>query len=351
MKINGWHALDEHAYKGRLGLVHPVTRDDGVIYALKILREDRRDSDPETIQNEARLLRESKVPDVMPALIEEGEDQGLPYIVEEWLDCIDYPIPAKDFRNFSVLAFESLARLHDVGIVHCDITPLHIRWRNGCIVFIDYDNACVLEKGECRQEQGKSVGTPPYIAPEVASAGLFTEACDVFSLAYILNERCPDELRECFGPVLFDAINRPWNERPKARHLAERLRTCRPPHHRFKAVAKWTGVVVAAFLAVLGLASLYRDKMVRDRHRLNIQTESDFKTAIADYRRGDYANAVKYLTYVADCCCRRTPQACRMLSDCYRLGLGVEKDMPKSREYAERANTRYPADSRPARKE
>ena len=370
--IDGWKIVEDNKLHGRAGEVVIVQRgDDGRCrYVLKIWRKPHGNTVPKTaagkrapprwtgvpkkaIHEEARRMQDAADKGAakhLARIIASNVWHGRTYFVMEEIEDIAYPPPDEGFREFCVKTFTALDALHQAGFLHCDLTPWHVGWKDGEIAFMDFDNACTLAEAENRKNF--SIGTDPYVAQEIRTRGEFSKQSDIYALAMILYERCPDRDRDCFEPVLREALQQDPRKRPaSAAVFAERLRTCRPPHHRFKAVVKWTGVVVAAFLAVLGLASLYRDKMVRDRHRLNIQTESDFKTAIADYRRGDYANAVKYLTYVADCCCRRTPQACRMLSDCYRLGLGVEKDMPKSREYAERANTRYPADSRPAGKE
>ena len=206
----------------------------------------------------------------MPELIEVGEHDGAPFFVMEKIEGVDYPIPAKAYRAFCVEAFTALGELHQAGLLHCDLTPLHLGWKNGKIAFIDFDSAHTFAEAARNTD---CIGTDPYIAPEVASRGKLSVQSDLFALATILTERCPKKLRDCFEPVLRECLRPDPAERPgSAAEFAERLRTCRPPHHRFKAAAKWAGIAVMAVLALYGIIASasyhYRKAQIRaDRAR------------------------------------------------------------------------------------
>ena len=187
----------------------------------------------------------------MPELVEVGEYNGVPFFVMEKIKSVDYPIQDKAYRAFCVEAFTALGELHQAGLLHCDLTPLHLGWKNGKIAFIDFDSAHTFAEAAMNKD---CIGTDPYIAPEVASRGKLSVQSDLFALATILTERCPKQERDCFEPVLRECLRPDPAERPmSAAEFAERLRTCRPPHHRFKAAAKWAGIAVMAVLTLYGI--------------------------------------------------------------------------------------------------
>ena len=141
----------------------------------------------------------------MPELIETGEWNGLPFFVMELIEGVDYPISAKAYRAFCVEAFTALEELHLAGLLHCDLTPAHLGWKNGKLAFIDFDSAHTFAQAVKNKD---CIGTDPYIAPEVASRGEISKQSDLYSLAMILIERCPEKLRDCFEPVLLEDLQR-----------------------------------------------------------------------------------------------------------------------------------------------
>ena len=186
--INGWRIVEDVG-TGRSGHVFIVCRecDSDRLFALKMQRTDRPDVAPDANAREAALLRAGmkKSPRVMPKLVEVGEWRGVPFFVMERIEEIDFPVPARRYRQFCVEAFTALAELHS-WLVHCDIAPCHLGRKGGGIAFIDFDAA--LPHAEAARG-GRCVGTDPYIAPEVASAGRLSEQSDMYSLAMVLLER------------------------------------------------------------------------------------------------------------------------------------------------------------------
>ena len=151
------------------------------------------------------------------------------------------------------------------------------------------------------------IGTDPYIAPEVASQGKLSVQSDLFALATILTERCPKPERDCFEPVLRECLRPDPAKRPgSAAEFAERLRTCRPPHHRFKAAAKWAARAASAI--VLGVVLLALTSRLYRRTRM---TSEELALAHAE--------------------------ASGIAAERYYYGKGVKRNLELSRKHAEAA--------------
>ena len=263
--IGGWRVVDEPEV-GRVGRAFVVCKDEDPTrrFVLKLWRDDQPGLEKDVNAKEAERLRTTKAPQRMPKLIESGEWNGLPFFVMELIEGVDYPIPAKTYRAFCVEAFTALEELHQAGLLHCDLTPAHLGWKNGKIAFIDFDNAHTFAEAV---KNKFCIGTDPYIAPEVASRGEISRQSDLYSLATILVERCPEKLRDCFEPVLRECLNPEPGERPpSAAVVAEHLRRAKPPHHRFKAVAKWTAIAVT--VGVIGLGAIMSARTWQRRKEL-----------------------------------------------------------------------------------
>ena len=224
----------------------------------------------------------------------------LPFFVMERIEGIDFPIPARRYRKFCVEAFTALAELHS-WLVHCDIAPCHLGRKGGGIAFIDFDAA--LPHAEAARG-GRCVGTDPYIAPEVASAGRLSEQSDMYSLAMVLMEHCPKRQLDCFDPVLRECLRPAPADRPRsALDMATRLRTCKPPHHRFRAIVKYTALAFASAVFVYGIVMFGSYHTRRERsQRLypgEITAGAHYRSGCILLERGDVTNAVMHLNDAA----------------------------------------------------
>ena len=303
--INGWRVADEPEV-GRTGRAYVVWRDEEPArqFVLKLWRDDQPKLEKSANAKEAERLKTTKTPRRMPKLIETGEWNGWPFFVMEKIEGVDYPIPDKEYRAFCVEAFTALGELHQAGLLHCDLTPAHLGWKNGKIAFIDFDSAHTFAEATKNRD---SIGTDPYIAPEVASRGKLSVQSDLFALATILIERCPKKLRDCFEPVLRECLRPDPTERPgSAAEFAERLRACRPPHHRFKAAAKWAARAASAI--VLGIVVLALTSRLYRRTRM---TSEELALAHAE--------------------------ASGIAAERYYYGKGVKRNLELSRKHAEAA--------------
>ena len=282
--------------------------DPDRLFALKMQRTDRPDVAPDANAREAALLLAGmkKSPRVMPALVEVGEWRGVPFFVMERIEGIDYPIPARHYRRFCVEAFTALAELHS-WLVHCDIAPCHLGRKGGGIAFIDFDAA--LPHAEAARG-GRCVGTDPYIAPEVASAGRLSEQSDMYALAMVLLEHCPKGQRDCFDPVLRECLRPAPADRPRsALDMATRLRTCKPPHHRFRAIVKYTALAFASAVFIMTISRQLKRFDVWRRIPGTIRSNAHCYGGRVLLERGDVTNAVKHLRPVAKSAAEGTDEA------------------------------------------
>ena len=296
--INGWRGADEPEI-GRTGRAYVVWRDGEPArqFVLKLWRDDQPGLERAVNAKEAERLRTTKAPHRMPKLIETGEWNGLPFFVMELIEGVDYPIPAKAYRAFCVEAFTALEELHRAKLLHCDLTPTHLGWKNGKLAFIDFDSAHTFAEAVKNKD---CIGTDPYIAPEVASRGEISKQSDLYSLATILIDRCPEKLRDCIEPVLRECLKPEPGERPpSAAVVAEQLRHAKPPHHRFKAAVRWTAIAGGAIL--LGLVAVntglyfFRRAAVERKYGDRIEMKVNLQSGLAFLERGDLSNAVRRL--------------------------------------------------------
>jgi eukaryotic-like serine/threonine-protein kinase len=108
---------------------------------------------------------------------------------------------------------EALAYAHGFGIVHRDVKPANVRLdAQGAVYLMDFGIAYRPDSGEAPAPPGTILGTPAYIAPELAAGacgGAVLPTSDQYSLGAVFYELLCGRPPFCGPPsyVLFHAIN------------------------------------------------------------------------------------------------------------------------------------------------
>lgn len=215
-------AGEEHAAEADVGGPHSIGRYDlldrigagssGVVYrarhhgtqqlvALKVVRLDAL-----TAEHTARFRKEAHVvaklshPGIVRIRDSGVEDNGgllLPWIATNLIDGLPFSRFAADQpRSIVLTAFagvcDAMAHAHERGVVHRDLKPENVLVeQNGKPHVVDFGIAKLLDSQDSQQtKSGMLLGTPAYMAPEIASRGSSSAsyASDVWALGAILFE-------------------------------------------------------------------------------------------------------------------------------------------------------------------
>jgi len=182
--------------RGATGEVRRATGPNGEIVAVKLLRKELAD-DPQVV---ARLLQECSVvarladPRVIRIrhLIAENDRVG---IVMEYLPDGDVrgllrrrgTLTPADAARLTGQVLAALRRAHAAGVVHRDIKPENVLLRGDDAVLTDFGIARQLESPALTTGTG-ILGTPAYLAPELASDLPTTPAVDLYSTGCLFYE-------------------------------------------------------------------------------------------------------------------------------------------------------------------
>ncbi|HEY2509426.1 MAG TPA: protein kinase, partial [Polyangiaceae bacterium] len=194
---------------GGMGAVYEARRDDGEVFAMKIIRQDMVDSQGDRAVR--RFVREASAAARIDSphvarVIEAGTDDAreLPYIVMELLHGRDLaallrergPLRPGAVVPLFVQACEGLAAAHACGIVHRDVKPanlfLHDADASLTVKVCDFGiakNILPEDHSLDLTRTGGVVGSPMYMSPEQAqNARNVDRRTDIFSLGVSLYE-------------------------------------------------------------------------------------------------------------------------------------------------------------------
>jgi eukaryotic-like serine/threonine-protein kinase len=148
-----------------------------------------------------RFLREAKMaaslshPNLV-AVYDVGEDDGVPYIVMEYVEGETLAelmaragaVPTKRAVDLLLQVCAGLEHAHAAGLVHRDIKPQNLLVRaDGVVKIADFGIARALQATQLTQA-GTVLGTAAYLAPEQAAAERVTAAADIYSLGAVAYE-------------------------------------------------------------------------------------------------------------------------------------------------------------------
>ncbi|MEU0524614.1 serine/threonine-protein kinase [Streptomyces niveus] len=176
---------------GGMGRVYLAHTRGGRPVAIKVVRPELAD-DPAFRRRFGREIRAAqRVRGAYTAELIDADADGVP----PWLATLYVPGPSLSEAvarrgPLSVTALlwlmagmaEALQAIHAEGIVHRDLKPSNVLLAADGPRVIDFGIALAAD-ATSYTGTGQTVGTPAYMAPEQASAGVVTAATDVFALA------------------------------------------------------------------------------------------------------------------------------------------------------------------------
>ncbi|MGE0711414.1 MAG: protein kinase [Planctomycetota bacterium] len=190
--------------EGGFGVVFLTRTPAGVPGALKILSDP--DADGGALQARARFVREVRLMRALahpaiPAVLADGEEAGLPYVVLELIEGQDLEdlLAARGRLELpEVLAVlrqvvPALDHAHCYGVVHCDLKPANVRLRrDGKAYLLDLGIAKLREGSALGGRSvltldGGVIGTFAYLPPELGRGRRHvTPMADVYSLGVMV---------------------------------------------------------------------------------------------------------------------------------------------------------------------
>jgi hypothetical protein len=186
--------------KGATGVV--LEADDRVsrsLVALKVFKPEIASDDrwQEILGSELRHARQIMHPNVC-RVFDAGEADGYRFLSMEYASggslrqrlkdaAADRPFEERVADARAVV--DGLAAIHAAGLIHRDVKPDNVlRMEDGRLVLTDFGLAVAPGQSTFVSGYSGAVGTPSYMAPEVAMGGDASMASDVFSLGVILHE-------------------------------------------------------------------------------------------------------------------------------------------------------------------
>ncbi|HEX8524332.1 MAG TPA: serine/threonine-protein kinase [Tepidisphaeraceae bacterium] len=197
-RVKRFRLVDELG-RGAMGRV--FLAEDTVLkrhVALKLLPTKHRDGTPnhrtERLIREARSAANLEHPNAV-TVFEIDESAGVHYIAMELVEGgnleklvhMSGPMEVERACQLIAEAAEVLGHAHERGIVHRDVKPANLLLtRNGRCKVTDFGLALFDDASDTSDLQKRCVGTPHFIAPEVAQGMGATAASDIYGLGCTL---------------------------------------------------------------------------------------------------------------------------------------------------------------------
>ncbi len=149
----------------------------------------------ERFNQEVKVIARLQHPRILP-VYDYGDFEGQPYIVMAYMsggtlsDRIrnDGPMPLDEVVRLVKQIAEGLDHAHRAGIIHRDFKPSNVLLDNsGNVYLADFGIAKVSES--TAQLTGSAIiGTPTYMAPEMADQGIVSPSIDIYALGVTIYE-------------------------------------------------------------------------------------------------------------------------------------------------------------------
>jgi serine/threonine protein kinase len=192
----GEYTLREALGKGGMAAVFLAERGDQLVALKRPLPGCLDDAEfRERFLREAELGRTLSHPNII-RMVEQGEVNGVPFFTMEYLQGRTLHARLKETGAFASgeacrIVFqvaEALDYAHHKGVVHRDLKPSNIMiLRDGTVKVMDYGIARAL-RFEGITVTGAFMGTPDYVAPEIAEGKGTDARSDLYSLGVVFYE-------------------------------------------------------------------------------------------------------------------------------------------------------------------
>ena len=185
--------------RGAMGRVYRASvRDSEDAVAVKVLRDDL-SSQPDVVARfiqERQVLRAVSNPNVVTVrdLVVEGDQLGIVMDLVEGGNlrtAVHFPMSAGEALGLVEQISTGLAAVHAAGVVHRDLKPENVladRDADGGLLLRLTDFGVSRLVGQTLTKVTSLIGTPGYLAPEVAAGERPTSAADVYALGVLLYE-------------------------------------------------------------------------------------------------------------------------------------------------------------------
>merc|ERR1712142_1300580 len=167
-------------------------REDGHMYAIKIIDKKALKGKEDSLENEIRVLKRLDHPNVVK-LLEAYESKSYVYLVMELVtggELFDRIVEKgsyteKDAADLIKQVMSAVHYMHESGVVHRDLKPENLLYHSpdddSKIMISDFG----LSKMEDSGIMATACGTPCYVAPEVLAQKPYGKAVDVWSIGVI----------------------------------------------------------------------------------------------------------------------------------------------------------------------
>merc|ERR1712051_535516 len=168
------------------------SRDDGNMYAIKIIDKKALKGKEDSLENEIRVLKRLDHRNVVK-LLEAYESRTCVYLVMELVtggELFDRIVEKgsyseKDAADLIKQVLSAVAYMHEEGVVHRDLKPENLLYyspdADSKIMISDFGLSKMEESGV----MATACGTPSYVAPEVLAQKPYGKAVDVWSIGVI----------------------------------------------------------------------------------------------------------------------------------------------------------------------